>query len=159
MTEISGKTATTNAKTTTTNAPTAERVRLDKWLWAARFFKTRSLAAEEIARGRVSVNDQVAKASRELRCGDRIDLRLPAQQGALVRSVVVTALSPQRGSATVAQGLYVETAESLARRAHWAERRREQAEPAMAIEHGRPTKRDRRQLADWNRWSASVDPE
>ena len=155
MTEISGKTATN----TTTNAPASDRMRLDKWLWAARFFKTRSLAAEEIARGRVSVNDQVAKASRELHCGDRIDLRLPAQQGSLVRSVVVMALSPQRGPATVAQGLYSETAESIARRAEWAERRREQAEPAMAIEHGRPTKRDRRELADWNRWSASVEPD
>ena len=140
------------------SSPT-DRMRLDKWLWAARFFKTRSLAADEIARGRVSVNDQVAKASRDLRCGDRVDLRLPAQQGALVRSVVVTALSQQRGPAPVAQGLYSETAESLERRAHWAEHRREQAEPAQAIEHGRPTKRDRRQIADWNRWSASVEPD
>lgn len=136
-----------------------DRMRLDKWLWAARFFKTRSLAADEIARGRVSVNEQVAKASRELHCGDRIDLRLPAQQGALVRSVVVTALSQQRGPASVAQGMYSETAESLERRAHWAEHRREQTEPALAIEHGRPTKRDRRQIADWDRWSASVEPD
>jgi len=59
----------------------------------------------------------------------------------------------------VAQGLYTETAESLERRAHWAEHRREQAEPAQAIEHGRPTKRDRRQIADWNRWSASAEPD
>lgn len=140
------------------SSPT-DRMRLDKWLWAARFFKTRSLAADEIARGRVSVNDQVAKASRDLRCGDRVDLRLPAQQGALVRSVVVTALSQQRGPAPVAQGLYSETAESLERRAHWAEHRREHAEPATAIEHGRPTKRDRREIADWNRWSASVEPD
>ena len=86
------------------SSPT-DRMRLDKWLWAARFFKTRSLAADEIARGRVSVNDQVAKASRELRSGDRVDLRLPAQQGALVRSVIVTALSQLRGPAPVAQGL------------------------------------------------------
>jgi len=136
-----------------------DRMRLDKWLWAARFFKTRSLAADEIARGRVSVNEQVAKASRELHCGDRIDLRLPAQQGALVRSVVVTALSQQRGPASVAQGMYSETAESLERRAHWAEHRREQTEPALAIEHGRPTKRDRRQIAEWDRWSASVEPD
>ena len=70
------------------SSPT-DRMRLDKWLWAARFFKTRSLAADEIARGRVSVNDQVAKASRELRSGDRVDLRLPAQQGALVRSCLL----------------------------------------------------------------------
>ena len=136
-----------------------DRMRLDKWLWAARNFVGCEAAGLEEARGRVSVNEQVAKASRELHCGDRIDLRLPAQQGALVRSVVVTALSQQRGPASVAQGMYSETAESLERRAHWAEHRREQTEPALAIEHGRPTKRDRRQIAEWDRWSASVEPD
>lgn len=136
-----------------------ERVRLDKWLWAARFFKTRSLAADDIARGRISVNDQVAKASRELRCGDRVDIRLDARQGALIRSVVVVGLSQQRGPASVAQALFEETADSVERRLRWAERRQEQAEPAAAIEHGRPTKRDRRLIGDWNRWSASIDPD
>lgn len=136
-----------------------DRIRLDKWLWVARFFKTRSLAAEEIARGRVSVNDQVAKASRELRAGDRIDLRQGPQHGSLVRSVVVLGVSAQRGPASVAQALYEESAESIERRRLWAERRRENAEPAETIEHGRPTKRDRRQIADWNRWSASVEPD
>jgi ribosome-associated heat shock protein Hsp15 len=146
-------------KSARSDGPGLERMRLDKWLWAARFFKTRSLAVDDIARGRISVNDQIAKASRELRCGDRVDLRLDAQHGALVRSVVVVALSQQRGSASVAQGLFAETAESVARREAWAERRRANAEPADTIEHGRPTKRDRRQISDWNRWSASVDPD
>ncbi len=130
-----------------------EKLRLDKWLWAARFFKTRALAAEEIGKGRVSVNGQAAKASRELHEGDSIDLR----QAELTRTVVVRALGRMRGPASVAQTWYEETPESVERRLAAAARRKEQPEPAAAIEAGRPTKRDRRQLADWNRWSASVD--
>lgn len=129
------------------------RVRLDKWLWAARFYKTRALAAEEIGRGRVSVNGQLAKASRELKVGDRIVLR----QGPVERTVDLLGLSSLRGPAPVAQALYAETAESIARRLQAAEARRLGSEPAEAIEQGRPTKRNRRQLADWQRWSASVD--
>jgi ribosome-associated heat shock protein Hsp15 len=129
------------------------RVRLDKWLWAARFFKTRGLAAEEIGRGRVSVNGQVAKASREPKVGDLVLLR----QGTVQRSVQVLALSNARGPATVAQAMYAETAESIAARLKAAEARRLGAEPANAIEQGRPTKRNRRVLADWQRWSASAD--
>ena len=130
-----------------------DRIRLDKWLWAARFFKTRALAAAEIAHGRVSVNDQVAKASRELKPGDTLALR----QGPLVRTVIVKGLSAQRGPAPVAQALYAETAASLALREKAAEQRRLNTEPAQAIEQGRPTKRNRRQLADWQRWSASAE--
>jgi len=129
------------------------RVRLDKWLWAARFFKTRALAADEIGRGRVSVNGQAAKASRELKPGDRIVLR----QGVVERTVELLALSNMRGPASVAQALYAETPESIAARAKVAEARRLGAEPADAIEQGRPTKRDRRKLADWQRWSASAE--
>jgi len=128
-------------------------VRLDKWLWAARFFKTRSLAAEEIARGRVLANGQVAKASREVRTGDTLALR----QGTVGRTVIVLGVSASRGPAPVAQALYQETAESIAAREAAALAHRLSPEPASAIEAGRPTKRDRRQLADWNRWSASVD--
>jgi ribosome-associated heat shock protein Hsp15 len=128
-------------------------VRLDKWLWAARFFKTRSLAAEEIARGRVLANGQVAKASREVRTGDTLALR----QGTVARTVVVLGVSAARGPAAVAQALYRETEESIAAREAAAQARRLSPEPAAAIESGRPTKRDRRHLADWNRWSASVD--
>lgn len=129
------------------------RIRLDKWLWAARFFKTRALAAEEADRGRVSVNGLVAKPSREVHVGDRIVLR----QGPVERTVEVLALSTVRGPAVVAQTLYAETAESVARRESAAQARKLAAEPATAIEHGRPTKRDRRRLADWQRWSASAD--
>ncbi|MEO7338708.1 MAG: RNA-binding S4 domain-containing protein [Caldimonas sp.] len=135
--------------------PPADRVRLDKWLWAARFYKTRSLSADEIGRGRVQVNGQVAKASREVRVGDTIAFR----QGVVSRIVVVTVASDHRGPAAQAQGLFAETAESIEQRARQAAARRDQAEPALAIEQGRPTKRDRRELADWNRWSASIEPD
>jgi ribosome-associated heat shock protein Hsp15 len=130
-----------------------DRVRLDKWLWAARFFKTRALASEEIGRGRVLVNGQLAKASRELKAGDRVLMR----QGAIERTVDVLGLSANRGPAPVAQALYMETPDSMAARAKAAETRRLSAEPADTIEQGRPTKRDRRRLSDWQRWSASID--
>lgn len=134
-----------------------DRVRLDKWLWAARFYKTRGLATEDIGRGRVAVNGATAKASRELRPGDVIALR----QGPVLRSVVVLGLSHIRGPAPVAQALYEETPDSIAAREKAAEQRRVAAEPALSIEQGRPTKRDRRSLArtlvDWQRWSASAE--
>jgi ribosome-associated heat shock protein Hsp15 len=135
-----------------------DRVRLDKWLWAARFYKTRALAAEAADRGRIDVNGQTAKPARELRAGDMLVLR---QDGGVKRSVVIRALSAQRGPAPVAQALYEETAESLAERQRIAEARRLAPEPAQAIEQGRPTKRDRRELersqVQWQRWSASID--
>ena len=131
-----------------------ERLRVDKWLWAARFHKTRSLAAEDIDKGRISVNGQVVKASRELRAGDQVEIR---QSGGQVRTVEVLALSTIRGPAPQAQRLYQETAESIQKRQAWAEQRRQGIEPSDSIEHGRPTKRDRRQLADWQRWSACAD--
>ena len=133
----------------------SERYRLDKGLWAARFYKTRALAAAEIDRGRVSVNAQVAKASRELHEGDVVELRQPRS----VRTLVVRAVSRQRGPATEAQGLSEETAESVARREREAAERKLHHEPASTIAQGRPTKRDRRQLAGWDRWSASADPD
>ena len=135
--------------------PAGARVRLDKWLWAARFYKTRGLSADEIGKGRVHVNGQPAKASRELRVGDRVELR----QGVVVRTVIVKAVTDQRGPAPLAQLLFEETPESVERRTQQALERRLNTEPSLAIEQGRPTKRDRRQLADWNRWSASTDPE
>ena len=132
-------------------------LRLDKWLWAARFYKTRSLAADEIGKGRISVNGQVAKASRDVKPGDRIELR----QGPVVRTVLVRGISHMRGPAPVAQALYEETAESIAARTAAAEARRLGTEPALSIAQGRPTKRDRRDIertqVDWQRWSASLD--
>ena len=129
------------------------RLRLDKWLWAARFYKTRALATDEIDKGRVRVNEQIVKPARELKPGDLVELR----QGVVLRTVLVRGLSAVRGPAPVAQQLYEETPASIAAREAAAERRRLAPEPANAIEQGRPTKRDRRQLADWNRWSARVD--
>lgn len=133
-------------------------MRLDKWLWCARFYKTRSLAVDEIGRGRVTVNQQAVKASRELRVGDTVALR----QGVVERTIVVQALSNMRGPAPVAQQLYQETEASQKARAEAAERRRLAPEPAMALTEGRPTKRDRRQIDQvrqgWgDRWSASID--
>jgi ribosome-associated heat shock protein Hsp15 len=130
-------------------------MRLDKWLWAARFYKTRSLAAEDIGKGRLMVNGQPAKASRELKVGDRVEVRPSGQ--VLARTVHVRGLSAMRGPAPVAQALYEETAESIAAREQWAAQRHYAGDPALAIEHGRPTKQDRRKLADWQRWSASLD--
>lgn len=132
----------------------AHPVRLDKWLWAARFYKTRALAVEAIGKHRVEVNGQVAKPSRDLRTGDRLTLREPGQPP---REVLVKGLSEIRGPAPVAQQLYEETPESLAAREQAREDRRQGVEPAQALAHGRPTKRDRRQLSDWERWSASAD--
>lgn len=129
-------------------------VRLDKWLWAARFFKTRGLSSDEIGKGRVSVNGQPAKPSRDVKVGDKIDMR----QNHVPLSVVVKDTSNVRGPAPIARTLYEETPESVALREKLAAERRLAMEPAHSIEQGRPTKRDRRQLADWNRWSASVDP-
>lgn len=133
-------------------------MRLDKWLWVARLCKTRSLAAEAAERGRVDVNGQAAKPARDLRPGDALVLR---QDGGVERRLVIRALSLQRGPASAAQLLYEETAESLAARLRAAEIRRLAPEPAHAIEQGRPTKRDRRDLertqVQWQRWSASVD--
>ncbi len=136
------------------------KVRLDKWLWAARFYKTRSLSSDEIDKGRVTVNGQVAKPSRDVKPGDVLELR----SGPVVRTVVVRALSGVRGPAPVAALLYDETAESLERRQAQAEQRRLAPEPALSLPQGRPTKRDRRDMQDisargtWNeRWSASLD--
>ncbi len=133
--------------------PALERLRLDKWLWAARLYKTRALAAEEVSLGRVEINGQAAKPAREIKAGDRLMIR----QGPVRRELVVHGLSLQRGPATLAQALYEETPESLAAREAAAARRRLGVEPADSLAQGRPTKRDRRQLAEWRRWSASSD--
>lgn len=140
-------------------------MRLDKWLWCARFYKTRSLAVAEIGKGRVTVNASHAKPSREVRAGDTLVLR----QDLVVRTIVIRALSGMRGAAPVAQALYEETEQSVLERAQQAEARRLAPEPAASIAQlrdGRPTKRDRRDMErlrqappDWDaRWSASIAP-
>ena len=128
-------------------------MRLDKWLWAARLWKTRALAAEEVGLGRVNVNGLAAKPAREIRTGDMLTIR----QGPVMRELRVLGLNAMRGPAAVAQALYAETPESQAAREAAAARRKQGVEPADTLAHGRPTKRDRRQLADWQRWSASTD--
>lgn len=130
-------------------------VRLDKWLWAARFYKTRSLAADEVDRGRVMINGQYAKVSRLVRVDDLISLR--QGHNPTPREVRVRGLAEVRGPAPVAQTLYAETPESLAAQAAWQANRPYAADPAHSIEQGRPTKSDRRQLTEWQRWSVSID--
>lgn len=130
-------------------------MRIDKWLWAARFYKTRSLAGDEIGKGRVQVNAQEAKPARDVKVGDTVAIR----QGPVTRTVVVLGLSQQRGAAPVAQQLYEETSDSIRLRELAKEQRRLNTEPAASQEQGRPTKRDRRSLEKaWDdRWSASID--
>jgi ribosome-associated heat shock protein Hsp15 len=118
-----------------------ERVRLDKWLWAARFFKTRSLATDAINAGHVDVNDVHAKPARPMREGDRVAIRKEHQEWV----VVVRGVSERRGSATEAQKLYEETEESRSRREALIEQRRFSSTGAPAPER-RPDKRDRRRI-------------
>jgi ribosome-associated heat shock protein Hsp15 len=118
-----------------------ERVRVDKWLWAARFCKTRSAATAAVAGGRVHVNGVAVKPSRELAVGDRLELTLGERRW----TVVVTGLADRRGSASVAATLYEETPESIAERERRSAERR-LARPLGADLEGRPTKRDRRLL-------------
>lgn len=117
----------------------ASRPRIDKWLWAARFFKTRSLAQDAVENGRVRLNGDRVKSSREVRVGDTLVI----QAGEFTWTVSVLALSDRRGPAPVARQLYSETAESQAARLKRIETRQWVADPGSSIK-GRPTKRDRR---------------
>jgi ribosome-associated heat shock protein Hsp15 len=120
------------------------RVRIDKWLWAARFYKTRGLASEAVEAGQVRVGDERIKPARGVHVGERITVR----KSGLAWHVEVTALAERRGSATEAAKLYRETAESVAAREEELARRRAAAaaDPRLS---GRPTKRDRRKLEDF----------
>jgi ribosome-associated heat shock protein Hsp15 len=117
-------------------------VRLDKWLWAARFYKTRALACEAIENGHVRVDAEQVKPARMLKVGDRVGVR----KGVLVWNVAVVALDDKRGSATVAAGLFAEDEASIAARTEAIALRRAAAPPRFP---GRPTKRDRRALDDF----------
>lgn len=119
----------------------SDGVRLDKWLWAARFFKTRSLATDAIERGRVTVNGDRVKPARNVKIGDVLEIDNGSDQW----EVDVMNLSDVRGPAAVARNLYEETEVSVARRAALAEHRRLYREPSAQLK-GRPTKRDRRHL-------------
>jgi ribosome-associated heat shock protein Hsp15 len=119
----------------------SEQVRIDKWLWAARFFKTRTLAAAAVDNGRVRIDRERVKPARNVRCGELLQI----DNGATEWEVMVRGLADKRGSAAVAQSLYAETEQSLQKRQRQAEQRKLFREPSMEIK-GRPTKRDRRML-------------
>lgn len=120
-------------------------MRIDKWLWAARFFKTRSLANQAIEGGHVRLNGQAVKPARELRVGDSLDIVAGGAQW----TVIVRGLNEQRRPAVEAQQLYEETPESSARRAAEKEERRLAPVPGSDL-RGRPTKKARRQLRGFN---------
>ncbi|MBD5802475.1 Heat shock protein 15 [Azoarcus sp. Aa7] len=122
-----------------------ERMRIDKWLWAARFFKTRSLANQAIEGGHVRLNGQAVKPARELRIGDSLDIVAGGTQW----TVIVRGLNEQRRPAVEAQQLYEETPASAARRAAEKEERRLAPAPGSDL-RGRPTKKARRQLRGFN---------
>ncbi|ACR27824.1 RNA-binding S4 domain-containing protein [Burkholderia glumae] len=115
------------------------KLRIDKWLWAARFFKTRSLAAEAVEKGRVRIGGVPVKPSKDVRVGDRVEVTIDTA----LWQIDVLGICDLRGPAAVAQTLYAETAEGRAKRLAELERRRHYREPAAEL-HGRPTKRDRR---------------
>jgi ribosome-associated heat shock protein Hsp15 len=119
-----------------------ERSRLDRWLWVARFFKTRALAAEAINGGKVLVNGERPKRAKPIQVGDQVRIRL----GPYEHHVAVVAIAARRGPATEASLLYQETPESQARRNETAARLKAEA-AAFPTQDGRPTKRDRREIA------------
>jgi ribosome-associated heat shock protein Hsp15 len=120
---------------------TSGTCRIDKWLWAARFFKTRSLATEAVLGGRVHLNGARVKPAKDVHVGDTVEITV----GGVRRTVVVDGVSEKRGPATVAAGLYTETPESVAAREQ-AQLERRLARPLGADLGARPTKLDRRRL-------------
>lgn len=117
-------------------------IRIDKWLWAARFFKTRSLATDAISGGKIKLNGTASKPAREVKIGDRLDIF----NGDTRWEITILGLSDKRGPASAARRLYEESPDSIAARTAEQLRRKFTTEPAATL-HGRPTKRDRRQLA------------
>ena len=121
-------------------------IRLDKWLWAARFFKTRSLAAEAVAGGKIEINGMRAKPSRAVRFGDRLTVR----RGSYEWTVIVQGVARLRGPAAQAAALYEETEESRRKREVVLAQMRMERPPEFD-QPGRPTKKDRRAIAKWTR--------
>ena len=115
------------------------RLRIDKWLWAARFFKTRSLAADAVEKGRVRIGGATVKPAKEVRIGDLVEIDIER----IVWQIEVLGVCDVRGPASVAQTLYAETEDGRQKRQQESERRKTYREPAANM-HGRPTKRDRR---------------
>ena len=116
-------------------------VRIDKWLWAARFYKTRSRATDAVGGGKVHVNDERAKPAKLIRVGDQLEIRL----GTYLHTVKVVGLSERRGPASVAARLYLESEESRRARETLALQLK-YSSPLERLEEGRPTKRERRDL-------------
>ena len=131
-------------------AATLDAVRIDKWLWVARFFKTRQLSIDAINAGRVEVNGERVKPSKSIKPGDRLLLRKPPVEYQLV----VTAVAEKRGSAVIAKTLFVESAESVAVREKVVAELRDMPPPLF---RGRPTKKDRRTLERWQQNADSAD--
>ena len=122
------------------------RLRIDKWLWAARFFKTRSLATDAVEKGRVRIGGAAVKPAKDVRVGDRVEIEIER----IVWEIEVLGVCDVRGPATVAQTLYAETAEGRQKREAELERRKTYREPASGMA-GRPTKRDRRVIDRFSR--------
>jgi ribosome-associated heat shock protein Hsp15 len=115
------------------------RLRIDKWLWAARFFKTRSLAGDAVEKGRVRIGGANVKPSKDVRVGDLVEIEIEH----VLWQVNVLGICEVRGPAPIAQTLYAETDSGREKRVAESERRKTYREPAAALQ-GRPTKRDRR---------------
>jgi ribosome-associated heat shock protein Hsp15 len=130
-----------------THSDSSPRVRLDKWLWAARFFKTRALAAQAVDSGKVRVNGERAKRARPIGPGDALSVRL----GPYEHQVVVRAVSERRGTSTAALALYEETEESKVQRDRVAFQLKVGATIVISERRERPTKRDRRRLEKFKR--------
>jgi ribosome-associated heat shock protein Hsp15 len=131
------------------STPAPTRVRLDKWLWAARFFKTRALAVEAIDGGKVRVNDDRVKRAKQIQVGDRVEVR----QGPFLHAVIVQGLSERRGPAPEAAKLYQETPGSVAERERVAFQLKAAHVLFVPETNERPTKRDRRRLEDFRKKS------
>lgn len=132
------------------NPSTLTKVRADKWLWAARFFRTRSLAKEAIESGKVHMNGAKIKVSKELQVGDTLTIRQGHATRLEEKTIIIQALSENRGNATIASTLYQETDESLARRAFVAEQKKLDN---LARPDHKPSKKDRRELQKLhNQW-------
>ena len=122
--------------------PKHEKLRVDRWLWAARFFKTRSLAKSAVENGRVEINDNRIKASKEIAQGDLLTVR----RGDLIQRITVLALTDKRRSATIAQSLYKETEQSKLERAIVAEQKKI-IRTGYSSPKSKPSKKDRRKIA------------
>ncbi|TCG09979.1 RNA-binding protein [Paraburkholderia steynii] len=122
------------------------RLRIDKWLWAARFFKTRSLAADAVEKGRVRIGGATVKPAKDVRVGDLVEIEIER----IVWQIQVLGMCDVRGPASIAQTLYVETEEGRQKRQQENERRKTYREPAAELQ-GRPTKRDRRVIDKFSR--------